>query len=139
MAVTDEVRQASAQFYGALNQMANGDASAMGGIWSSSGTVTAMHPIGGREVGWENVRGSWLQVAQLCTGGTVRLEDQRIEATDDLAYELGNERGEITMAGRQVPIEQRVTNVYRREPEGWKIVHHHTDLSPTMVDLLKSL
>jgi ketosteroid isomerase-like protein len=139
MAAVDEVRQASAQFYAALNRMANGDGSAMGDIWSHSGTVTTMHPIGGREVGWENVQGPWLQVAQLCSGGTVRLEDQRIEATNELAYEVGDERGEITMAGRQMAIEHRVTNVYRREADGWKIVHHHTDLSPAMVELLKTL
>jgi ketosteroid isomerase-like protein len=139
MAAVDEVRQASAQFYAALNRMAHGDGSAMADIWSHSGTVTTMHPIGGREVGWENVQGPWLQVAQLCSAGNIRLQDQRIEATNELAYEVGDERGEITMAGRQMAIEHRVTNVYRRETDGWKIVHHHTDLSPDMIELLRTL
>jgi ketosteroid isomerase-like protein len=139
MAAPDEVRKASAQFYTALNRMANGDASSMADIWSHSAAVTTMHPIGGREVGWDNVRPPWEQVAQLCTAGQVRLDDQLLQAVGDLAYEVGNERGQITIAGEQVPIEQRVTNVYRREGGSWKIVHHHTDLSPAMVAILNRL
>jgi ketosteroid isomerase-like protein len=38
-----------------------------------------------------------------------------------------------------VRIEQRVTNVYRRESGAWKIVHHHADLSPAMIDVLSRL
>jgi hypothetical protein len=29
-----------------------------------------------------------------------------------------------------------VTNIYRREGGGWKMVHHHTDVSPAMVEAL---
>jgi hypothetical protein len=29
--------------------------------------------------------------------------------------------------------------IYRREAGTWKIVHHHTDLSPVMIDLVASL
>jgi ketosteroid isomerase-like protein len=78
----------------------------------------------------------WPRYAQ---GGTVSLNDQLFETAGDMAYEVGIERGQATLAGRNVPIEHRVTNVYRREAEGWKIVHHHTDLAPAMVELLKSL
>src|ERR1700730_13947137 len=45
--------------------MLNGDAGSLGDIWSHSETVTTLHPIGGREVGWDQVRGSWEQVAQV--------------------------------------------------------------------------
>jgi hypothetical protein len=50
-----------------------GDASSLGDIWSHSATVTTMHLIGGREVGWDKVRKSWEQVAQLSTAGKVKL------------------------------------------------------------------
>jgi len=52
---------------------------------------------------------------------------------------VGIEQGRATLAGEQITIEQRVTNIYRREAEGWKMVHHHTDLSPAMLDLLGRL
>jgi hypothetical protein len=58
MAIENDVRGASEKFYSALNRMLNGDAGPLGDIWSHSATVTTMHPIGGREVGWDQVRGS---------------------------------------------------------------------------------
>lgn len=135
----DDVRVASAQFYAALNGMANGDASAMAEVWSHSESVTAMHPIGGREVGWNQVRPVWDQVASVASGGQIALADQLISVAGDMAYEVGVERGQATLAGERIAIEHRVTNVYRREDGAWKVVHHHTDLSPAMVDLLARL
>ncbi|MGD2049765.1 MAG: nuclear transport factor 2 family protein [Chloroflexota bacterium] len=139
MSAENEVREASAQFYAALNSMANGNVGPMVDIWSHSEDVTTMHPIGGREVGWNEVEGPWAQVAGISSSGRVELDDQLIRVSDDIAYELGTERGQATMAGEQISFEQRVTNIYRREGGSWKIVHHHTDLSPAMVELLARL
>jgi ketosteroid isomerase-like protein len=139
MSTENEVRKASAQFYAALNHMINGDAGPLGDIWSHNEDVTTMHPIGGREVGWGEVRGPWEQVASISSSGQVELDDQLIRVGDDIAYELGTERGQAVMAGEQVPLEHRVTNIYRREGGTWKIVHHHTDLSPEMMELIQRL
>ena len=139
MSSEDEVCEASKKFYAALNRMANGDAGSFADIWSHSAAVTAMHPIGGREVGWDAVRTSFEQVAHLATGGEVKLNDQIIQAAESLAYELGVERGQVTLAGQQVTIEHRVTNIYRRESGAWKVVHRHTDVSPAMLDVVASL
>lgn len=139
MSAENEVRKASEQFYAALNRMANGDASTMADAWSHSATVTTMHPIGGREVGWDEVKGPWGQVSQLASGGQVNLNDQLIQVSGDMAYEVGTEQGQFTMAGEQVAINQRVTNIYRRENGTWKIVHHHADLSPAMLEILGRL
>jgi hypothetical protein len=62
MSTEDEVRKASEQFYAALNRMGNGDPSSMADAWSHSATVTTMHPIGGREVGWDEVKGPWYAI-----------------------------------------------------------------------------
>lgn len=56
-----------------------------------------------------------------------------------MAYELGVERGEFRMAGQQVSIEHRVTDIHRRDAAGWMLVHHHTDTSPGMLDVLSRL
>jgi hypothetical protein len=61
MSPEGEVRSASQRFYSALNRMLDGDAGPLAEIWSHDATVTTMHPIGGREVGWESVGGSWSQ------------------------------------------------------------------------------
>jgi hypothetical protein len=39
------------------------------------------------------------------------------------------------MAGHFVEFEPCVTNIYRCEAGGWKIVHHHTDISPAMLEV----
>jgi ketosteroid isomerase-like protein len=68
------------------------------------------------------------------------LDDQIIQVANDMAYELGIERGHLKIAGDEVhSIDDRVTNVYRREGGEWKIVHHHTDISKAMMDILKKL
>lgn len=139
MSTEDEVRKASEEFYAALNRMAGGDAGPLADIWSQDAAVTTMHPVGGREVGWDKVRESFQQVAQIASEGRIELDDQLIQATGDLAYELGVERGQVKLAGQQVNLEHRVTNIYRREAGRWKIVHHHTDVAPAMLEVLERL
>ena len=139
MSTEDEVRKASGQFYAALNRMLNGDAGPLTDIWSHSAAVTTMHPIGGREVGWDKVRESWEQVAKLASDGKGELKDQLIRVAGDVAYEVGIEHGQVKLAGQQVTIEHRVTNIYQREAGAWKVVHHHTDTSPAMLDVLSRL
>ncbi|KPK55172.1 MAG: hypothetical protein AMJ63_00685 [Myxococcales bacterium SG8_38_1] len=119
--------------------MANGDARPLADVWLHSAAVTAMHPIGGRQVGWDAVKASFEKVAQLASGGKVELKDQLIHSTDDLAYEVGVEHGQLKLAGQQVSIDHRVTNIYQREAGVWKIIHHHTDTSPAMLDVLSKL
>ena len=132
MAAGDEVRQASERFYAALNRLVNGDAGPMGDVWSQGADATTMHPIGGRQVGWDQVRDSWQQVAGIASGGKVTLGDRLIRVVGDVAYELGTEHVDATLAGQTVRTEVRVTNIYRREGGAWRIVHHHADASPEM-------
>jgi ketosteroid isomerase-like protein len=139
MQAEDEVRAASAQLYAALNRMLNGDPGLLTDIWSHSASVTTMHPIGGREVGWDQVRKSFEQVSQLTSAGQVRLSDQLIQVAGDLAYELGVERARFTLAGQPVAGDCRVTNIYRRESRSWKVVHHHTDATPAILDVVGRL
>ena len=127
MAAEDEVRAAAEQFYSALNGVLNGDAGSMVHVWSQSGDVTTMHPIGGRQVGWDEVWSSWQQVAGIASGGSVALGDRLIRVIGDAAYELGTENVDATLAGNPVRREVRVTNIYRREGGAWRIVHHHAD------------
>lgn len=139
MSAEGEVRNASTQFYQALNKMANGDASSLASIWSNSPDVTAMHPIGGRQTGWEAVGASFQGVADVASDGRIELTDQVIRVVGDLAYEIGTERGQFKLAGHLVEFEPRVTNIYRREAGGWKMVHHHTDISPAMLEGLAGM
>jgi SnoaL-like domain len=77
--------------------------------------------------------------AGIASAGDIRLAQQHIVAAGDMAYEVGVETGTITLVGLAATIEHRVTNIYRREAGGWKVVHHHTDVSPAMLDVLARL
>lgn len=139
MSTLDEVREASKKFYTGLNRMANGENNTLEDAWSHNASVTAMHPIGGREVGWDAVGGSFNQVAQMASEGKVELKDQLIQILGDVAYEWGIEQAQLKLAGHEIESEHRVTNIYQKEGGAWKMVHHHTDISPGMVEVLKKL
>lgn len=139
MSAQDEVSKASEDFYAALNHMANGDASAMANVWAHGEEVTAMHPIGGRQVGWEAIKESFERVAELASGGKIELLDQRVQVVGDMAYEVGVERGEIAMGNHQANIDHRVTNLYQRDAGTWKMIHHHADVSPEMLEVVRRL
>ena len=139
MSAEEEVRHASKQFYTALNRMANGDAGPMASTWSHGPGVTALHPIDGRETGWEAVKASFERFAQIATDGNIDLKDQLIRVEGDVAYELGVEQGECKLGGHPVDIKHRVTNIYRREGGGWRMIHHHSDTSPAMLQVLARL
>ena len=133
MTTKREVREVSRQFYAALKRTLNGDARALSEVWSHRSFVTAMHPLGGRQVGWAEVRKTWEQIAQRSSEGNVELKDQLIRLAGDVAYEVGVEHVEAKLGGQKVGAKIRVTNIYQREAGAWKITHHHTDASPAMV------
>ena len=132
MTTKGEIREASTQFYAALKRMLNGDARALSDVWSHRAHVTAMHPLGGRQVGWAEVRKTWEQIAQRSSEGKVELKDQLIRLAGEVAYEVGVEHVEAKLGGQIVAAKIRVTNIYQREAGAWKITHHHTDKSPAV-------
>jgi ketosteroid isomerase-like protein len=139
MSNLNEIRAASAAFYAALNNMARGDAAAMKTAWAKNDGVTAQHPIGGRDSGYDTVIASFSKVAEIAGGGDIRLEEQSIDAGSDMAIETGVETGTLIIAGLEATIRHRVTNVYRLENGAWKLAHHHTDISPAMLEILERL
>ena len=137
MAAEDEVRQASEQFYAALNREINGDPGPMVEVWSHGSDASTMHPFGSRSLGWEEVRDSWEQAAQAFSGGQVALDEMAVvPISEDAAYTLGTEHGQASIGEETVGIDWRVTNIYRHEADGWKIVHHHTDFSSEVAQAL---
>lgn len=139
MSKEEDVRKASMLFYNALTDMGNGIAGKMEDLWSHDESVTAMHPIDGRDLGWTAVKNSFDQVAGIAADGKIELKDQLIRVVGDVAYEIGTETGEFKLAGNEVKIGQRVTNIYQLKDGQWKMIHHHADISPAMLDVLSKL
>ena len=139
MSTENEVRQACDQYYTALNHLLNGDAELMMEVWSHSSDVTVMHPVAGLPVGWEQVRASWEQFAQLCSGGQVTLRDPLFRVGTDLAYVVGTNAVQATLAGETISFELRVTHIFRREAGAWKSIHQHADVAPALQAILDHL
>lgn len=139
MTAEDEIRAASARFYVALNCMAAGDAAPMAKAWVGGSGVSAQHPIGGRDEGYDAVIASFAKVAGIAGGGEIRLLDQKIDAGSNMAVETGVETGTLVIAGHEASIHHRVTNVYRQVDGNWKLAHHHADVSEAMLEILKRL
>src|SRR6516164_6623491 len=139
MSVENDIRKASDKFYAALNSTLNGDWTPMADVWSHNPDVSTMHPVGGTEVGWDEIGASWENLAKICSNGRVELRDQRIYGGEDLAYETGTEHVNVMMAKDEAQADLRVSNVYRREGSEWKMVHHHVDRSQPMQAILSKL
>jgi len=58
-------------------------------------------------------------------GGELTVENSVVHASGDLAYTVGFDE-----EGTRRPMVIRVTHVYRRFGEDWKLVHRHADFSP---------
>ncbi len=83
MSIEEDIKAASGRFYAGLNRMGNGEMGALADSWSHGSTVTAMHPIGGLDVGWDAVSNSFDQVASIATDANIALKDQRIQIVGD--------------------------------------------------------
>lgn len=139
-AAENEVRAASQRNSDAMNRLVNGDASHLASVWSSSATLTTLHPLGTGDTGdWDAIKGAYEQVGQLASEGSFELRDQSVHVLGDVAYETGTEHVSGKMGGHPYTFASRVTNIYRREADGWKMVHHHSEVSPVMLELLQKL
>lgn len=135
----EEVRKASDRFYVALNRGMTGDTSEMFAICSHADDVTTMHPLGGRQIGWPEVRGSWEMAFHAISDGSVEVSDLQITLLgDDAAFTTGTENASATVDGTPVSFSGRCTNVYRRENGVWKIAHHHVDLLPEVASAFQN-
>jgi ketosteroid isomerase-like protein len=111
----------------------NGDLDPWLSIWSSRDPVTVTGAAVPLAKGWRDVRSTFDWVGGLYeTCDDFDFELVVADASGDLAYTVGIERYTAsTTAGTIAENTLRVTHVYRREPEGWRIVHRHGDHMPT--------
>jgi uncharacterized protein (TIGR02246 family) len=127
MADFDEVR---GQYHRALEAFIQGDPRPVQGLWSKRDDVTLANPLGPPARGWDAVRETMERAAsQLRDGEAFSVESISTYATPDLAYELQIERCMVKVGGANeaAPSSLRATNVFRREDDGWRIVHRHAD------------
>ncbi len=96
-------------------------------LWSRREPVTLFGALG--ESGWDQLSQTFSWVASRFSNvSDFRFDVEVVEVSRDMAYRLGFERFNGSIAGRPVePVTVRVTHIYRREDGEWKIVHRHAD------------
>lgn len=130
MRSADGLQEANESFYAALEAL---DLEAMERVWLHENWVRCIHPGWEAIVGWPLVRGSWERI--FANTGWMRVATTDVE-TRDLG-ELGlvtcaenisiRSQGEIGLAVAQA------TNLFKRTPEGWRLVLHQASPSPVQV------
>jgi ketosteroid isomerase-like protein len=104
-----------------------GDAKPRMALWSRRDPVSLAGALGITDVGWERLAEVFPKVAAMFSDVSgFRYEVEVAEVLGDMAYTLGFERFNGSIGGRPVEdVEVRVTHVYRREHDEWRIVHRH--------------
>jgi SnoaL-like domain len=97
--------------------------------FSHGDDVTLFGGFGGHEVGWAQIGPRLEWVAQSFAGGTCTYEIISCAAGHQLAFVVQFERGEARITGRPdpLPLDFRVTMVFRWEDGAWKLLHRHAD------------
>jgi ketosteroid isomerase-like protein len=113
----------------AEHEFAQGRPAAFKDLWSHADDVSICGAFGGIESGWNNVaaRLDWAS-SQFSEGRRTR-EEVRSAVGADFAYLVQTEHIRFRVPGKSEPstLELRVTMVFRREADGWRIVHRQAD------------
>lgn len=114
----------------ASDAFVNGDSEPLDRISAQNSPATIFGPKGDCIEGVENVNAANEGVAHHFGRGSRNAFDvMHKDADGDLAYWVGIQRSVVQMDGRDegVPMDLRVTEIFRREAGEWKLCHRHAD------------
>jgi ketosteroid isomerase-like protein len=118
-----------AQLLAVQRDFANGDAAGLKRLYSHRDDVTVFGGFGGFERGWAEVGPRLDWAASHFAGGTYSQQDLSATVGTDVACLVSLERWSYTSPTDHTAtlLELRVTQVFRREDGGWRLVHRHAD------------
>ena len=119
---------------GAQLELQNGRPAAFKALWSRRDDITLSGGFGGTiEKGWEQINRRLDWVGTQFSKGTNTIERVVANASGDLGYVVQIEHLRFHVPGQAAESRRdyRVTMVFRRESEGWRIVHRQADSQMT--------
>jgi ketosteroid isomerase-like protein len=114
----------------ASDAFVNGDPDPLAGISAQQSPATLFGPKGDSIEGADKVNAANAGVAGRFKPGSRNTFDVLHKAADgELAYWVGIQRSVVQMDGHDegVPMDLRVTEIFRREGGQWKLFHRHAD------------
>lgn len=127
--MSDAAQQVIAEMDAASAEFVAGRTGRWKALSAQSDDATLFGAWGGYEKGWEQIEPRYEWAAARFQGGDMHQEIISSGGDDNFLYTVAIERGAVRVAGQEVaaPMALRVTQVYRREDDGWKLVHRHAD------------
>lgn len=125
-----DLTQVIEEYHRGLDAFMKGDPEPGLKLFSRRDDVTLANPLGPPARGWDQVEKTAERAASQCREGAfIGFETISEYATADLAYNLEIQRAQAKLGGadEMSPISLRVTTIFRREDDGWRIIHRHAD------------
>ena len=116
----------------ALTEQARGASAPLLGLWSRADDVVFMSPMGGYQLGYEQVSGLLASVATTLSYEDWYAENLFTAVGDDAAVtveieHIGRKPGSVPQSSWPDELALRVTTFYRREVGEWRIVVRHAN------------
>jgi ketosteroid isomerase-like protein len=108
----------------------NGDIAPLDTVSTHTSPATLFGPKGDVVQGADRVNAVNAKGASMFAPGSENTFDVMHQAADgNLAYWAGIQRSAVRMKGKEqaIPMDLRVTEVFRRESGEWKLIHRHAD------------
>lgn len=122
----------------ALSAFVQGDSSSIKSLFTHGDDVVLANPLGPRLRGRREFEEGTDRAVAFLSDGTIEFEEMARHATPDLGYVFHIERvvAKVGDSDDLSRIALRVTMIYRREDDGWKIVLRQADpiMTPRPID-----
>jgi ketosteroid isomerase-like protein len=109
----------------------SGDATPLAALSATSGEASFFGPMGGEVVGAKKVLARYIKdAAHFDRGSENVIKVLQMGASDGLAFVVARQKTKAKLAGnpRKVPMELRVTEIFRKSGSTWKLIHRHADM-----------